>query len=129
MKRPDLISAPRLGNPLLPYRYNIDYLPTAMDESLSLLQKVNMLIQYAHELGKLTQEMLDRWNEVIKWLLEDGVKDAVKELLDEWLKDGTLEELINVRLFEKKPNIYVQANEPTDVPPNSHWYKVVRSEN
>ena len=72
--------------------------------------------------------MLDRWNEVIKWLMEDGVKDAVKSLLDEWLADGTLEELINVRLFEKKPNIYVQATEPTDVPPNSHWYKVVRND-
>jgi hypothetical protein len=99
-----------------------------MDESLSLLQKVNMLIQYAHELGKLTNVMIDRWNEVIKWLMEDGLLEAVRELLNEWLEDGTLENLINITIFEKKPNIYVQATEPANVPANSHWYKVERSE-
>ena len=78
---------------LLPYRYNIDYLPTAMDETLSLLQKVNMLIQYCNEIGNLTNDMIDKWNDIVKWI-KGNLSDKVEEILREWLEDGTIEELL-----------------------------------
>lgn len=78
---------------LLPYHYNIDYLPTAMDETLSLLQKVNMLIQYCNEIGNLTNDMIDKWNDIVKWI-KGNLSDKVEEILREWLEDGTIEELL-----------------------------------
>lgn len=71
------------------------YLPTAFDESLTLLEKVNKVIGYLYEIGRITNEMLERWNEVYNWILNDGLEEAVKEKLEEWLLDGTLDGILN----------------------------------
>ena len=34
------------------------YLPTAFDESLTLLEKMNKIIQYLNEIGKVTNELI-----------------------------------------------------------------------
>lgn len=77
------------------------YLPTAFDESLSLLEKVNKVIWKLDKLGKLTNDMLDRWNEVLEWVMEDGLKQAVLDQLNEWLEDGTLKEIIEEEIFQE----------------------------
>lgn len=51
------------------------------------------------------QECIDLCNntsEIIDWLKNEGLEKEVKELLTIWLEDGTLEELININLLNKK---------------------------
>lgn len=97
--KPELVPQERIRKILMqPYER---YLPTAFDESLSLLEKVNKVIWKLDKLGKLTNDMLDRWNEVLEWVMEDGLKQAVLDQLNEWLEDGTLKEIIEEEIFQE----------------------------
>lgn len=75
------------------------YLPTAFDESMSLLEKVNKVILYLHEYSEVTEMMLTRWNEVYRWLMNEGLDETVGYRLREWLDDGTLHRIINEDLL------------------------------
>ena len=75
------------------------YLPTAFDESLTLLEKMNKLIQYLNEIGLLVGDVVDNWNAVMEWVMNEGLTEAVYDKLDMLVADGTMEELINVHLF------------------------------
>lgn len=75
------------------------YLPTAFDDSLSMLQKVNKVIKQLEKLGKLTEDIVIKWNEVMEWILNDGINEAVIGRLDEMVADGTLSAIINQEIF------------------------------
>lgn len=77
------------------------YLPTAYDEQMTILQKLNKVIQYANELGLLTNQVITKWNEVMAWVMADGLSDAVNEKIDEMVADGTFAKIINVDLFNE----------------------------
>lgn len=92
MAKPDLLPVPLIDE--LYFQGYETMLPTAFNESLSLLEKVNKILHAVNESGKLTNEMIKKWNEVITWVLNDGLEEAVKAKLEEWLADGTLEDII-----------------------------------
>ena len=108
------------------------YLPTAFDESMSLLEKMNKLIQSqnalidvvnAHsehtneqlskafeiiddnlayqlkEFKKELEEQKRQYEEIQDALYSDLLPDSVKEELNEWLLNGTIEELISNTIF------------------------------
>ena len=108
------------------------YLPTAFDESMSLLEKMNKLIQSqnalidvvnAHsehtneqlskafeiiddnlayqlkEFKKELEEQKRQYKEIQDALYSDLLPDSVKEELNEWLLNGTIEELISNTIF------------------------------
>lgn len=108
------------------------YLPTAFDESMSLLEKMNKLIDAQNQLidainahTQWTNETLERafdiidtnlkgqledfreemdeqkrlYEEIRDKLHSDLMPDAVKQKLEEWLLNGTIEELINDAVF------------------------------
>ena len=97
MAKPELIPESKI-TPLFLQRYE-HYLPTAFNESMTLLQKVNKVIHELWRIGELTNDMIEKWNEVIRWILNEGLEDAVEDKLDEWLKDGTIDKIINENLF------------------------------
>ena len=76
------------------------YLPTAFDESLTLLEKMNKLIEYLNAMGVQLGDVVDQWNEVMEWIINDGINDVVLDRLDEMVQDGTLESLINETVLE-----------------------------
>jgi len=92
MERPQLREFAKLSE-LLIQRYE-RYLPTAFDESLTLLQKMNMIIEYLNEVGKLTNEVVQMWNEVMEWILNDGMEQVVIDRLEKWYQEGLLASLI-----------------------------------
>jgi hypothetical protein len=67
--------------PLLIQQYT-RYLPTAFDESLSLLQKVNKIIKKLDELGLATNDVVTQWNTVMEWVMGDGLTESVSAKLD-----------------------------------------------
>lgn len=92
MAKPDLLPMGTI-DPVTFQKYE-RYLPTAFDESLSLLEKMNKIIHYMNEIGDLTNEMLTQWNAVYDWVMNEGLEEAVTAQLVEWLNDGTLTDIV-----------------------------------
>jgi hypothetical protein len=84
--------------PLLIQQYE-RYLPTAFDESLSLLQKVNKIIKKLDELGLATNDVVSQWNTVMEWVMGDGLTESVSTKLDAMVADGTFDDIINGTIF------------------------------
>jgi hypothetical protein len=97
-ERPILNTFTELGE-MLVQRYE-SYLPTAFDDSLTMLQKVNKIINYLDQVGKLTNDVVKQWNDALEWILNDGIADDVNTRLDEMTADGTLEQIINEAIFD-----------------------------
>lgn len=70
------------------------YLPSAFDEELSLLQKVNKVIKYLDSIGVLLNGIGAQWNEIVDWVMGEGLESAVNAKLEEWLANGTIADLI-----------------------------------
>lgn len=75
------------------------YLPTAFDESLTLLEKMNKLIEMLNRLGLLTNGLIEEWQKVMDWVMNDGLSQAISDKLDQMVEDGTLAELISEQVF------------------------------
>jgi hypothetical protein len=75
------------------------YLPTAFDEGMTLLEKVNKIIIGLNQIGKLSNDVLDQWNQVMDWVMSDGLDASINEKIDSMLTDGTLATVINETLF------------------------------
>lgn len=75
------------------------YLPVAFDDQMTMLQKVNKMIVYCNQIGKLTNEVVAQWNDVMEWIMNDGLSDAVITRLNELIADGTLAQIINEEIF------------------------------
>jgi hypothetical protein len=71
------------------------YLPTAFDNSLSLLEKVNMAIQKLAEIGKITNDLVTQWNGVMEWIINEGLEDTVNAKIQQMYDDGILDDLID----------------------------------
>lgn len=99
MDKPTLVKFSQVAQ-LLVQQYE-PYLPGAYDEGMTILQKLNKIIQYCNELGLLTNEVIAKWNEVMQWVMEDGLWDAVNKKIDEMVEDGTMDDIINVDLFNQ----------------------------
>ena len=71
------------------------YLPTAFDDSMTMLEKTNKVIEHLNRIGELSNQTVAKWNEVMKWFLENGLEDAVNEDVNTKIEDGTFTTLIN----------------------------------
>jgi len=71
------------------------YLPTAFDESMSILEKINKVILYLQEYDNVTEIMIEKWNEVYKWVSEEGIDNSVVERIKELISDGTIDKIIS----------------------------------
>lgn len=98
MNKPNLIKSKPIEKPNI-HMYE-RYLPTAFDESLTILEKINKVIHFLYKYSDLTIEMMDRWNEVYEWVMNEGLNESVVNRLNELLDDGTLEGLINEVLLK-----------------------------
>ena len=71
------------------------YLPTAFDESMSLLEKVNKIIHHLHETDQLVNEVVEQWNEVMNWVMGEGLHEVAEEKIEELLESGYFNDLIH----------------------------------
>lgn len=98
MKRPALNQYNKLS-PILIQQYE-KYLPNAFDESLSILEKVNLVIQQMNKMGELTNNVVEDWNNLNKWIMENGFDEQVRANIERLREDGTLAEILNDELVE-----------------------------
>jgi len=92
MAKPELLPVAQLRE-LYIQQYDTA-LPTAFDESLTILEKINKMILRMHELGELTNEVAIKWNELIEWIVNDGLTDLVTGTLESWYTEGRFADLV-----------------------------------
>lgn len=96
------------------------YLPTAFDGSLTLLEKVNKVIETLNQIvlgvntvAEYVDGHVDTQNEKIKqlrddfevlkdWLENEGLEERTKQVLNEWFDNGRLAQIINNDVFDMK---------------------------
>lgn len=66
------------------------------------------------------QEYFQRWEDNLS-----TINDEVIQMMITWLEDGTLADIINNELFNRKVEIYLQKNEPVTDFENSYWNELV----
>lgn len=98
-----------------------NYLPTAFSSELTLLQKVNKIIQDLIRNFDLTNEMVDYLNNFIE-TFDENLYETVDDILNEWLKNDKLakfiRDLINEEVIEARTDYlgkkYVNLKERLD---------------
>lgn len=96
------------------------YLPTAFDSSLTLLEKVNKVIETLNQIvlgvntvADYVDEHVNTQNEKIKqlrddfeilkdWLENEGLEERTTQVLNEWFDNGRLAQIINNDVFDMK---------------------------
>lgn len=83
------------------YKYK-RYIPNAYDETYTLLEKVDKLIDDMNDMGLLVNDVVDLWKQVMDWVMDEGLTESVHDKLDEMVADGTFDKIINEELFATK---------------------------
>jgi exopolysaccharide biosynthesis protein len=99
------------------------YLPTAFDENMTLLQKVNKVIKSLQDIYSVSNDLIVKWNEVMTWVLGEGLNDSISTRLDAMIQDGTFANIIDQQLLAEKPNLYVSKTTPSKNTTNTFWLK------
>ena len=89
--QPNIVN--QLINPLYVQSYQ-RYLPTAFDEGMTLLEKMNKVIVSLNQIGMLSNNVLDQWNQVMDWIMSDGLDSAMDAKINAMLADGSLATVI-----------------------------------
>lgn len=76
------------------------YLPTAFTGELTMLEKINSTIENMNKLGKVTNDLLEKWDILVEWVLSEGLKKEVINLLNDWLENGIITDLLNNVIFD-----------------------------
>lgn len=89
---------PNLNEPITFQDYK-KYLPTAFDDSLTLLEKLDKVIKGLNQLGDNTNSVISDWNDLMTWIQGSGLDSSVSNKLNSMVTDGTLSTIINQDLF------------------------------
>lgn len=94
--------------PLFPLRLqqNERYIETAFDSSETILEKINAVIVRLNQIGKLSNDVIDQWNKVMEWIMENGLEDYVSNKIDSYLSNGVIDTLIENSLNSGKVELF-----------------------
>lgn len=91
-----------IPNPITPvYFYNTFVLPIYFDDDLDSYQKLLKIQLKINEIIKNQTQIIEWLNQLKLWI-DTQLELYTRKQLEEWLKDGTLEKLINDALFNSK---------------------------
>jgi len=97
MAKPNVYSVPLL--PQFQVEHYRKYLPSAYDDSLTIYDQLVNMIAYLRETANIVNDVVEQWNIIREWIVNEGLNDAVVKQLDEWVKDGTMDQILNDQLF------------------------------
>lgn len=64
-------------------------------EEQHIVAKMNSVIQYLNNMGKLTNEVVTQWNTVMKWVLDEGLTETTSLKIDSLISSGQFDNLLN----------------------------------
>lgn len=88
------------------FKVRISQIP-AMDVAFETMamSEYELLVATIYKLNELigmTNSYTELIDEILKWVVGDGLEQTTKNILVEWMNDGTLEVIINDALFNQK---------------------------
>ena len=88
------------------FKVKISQIP-AMDVAFETMamSKYELLVATIYKLNELigmTNSYTELIDEILKWVVGDGLEQTTKDVLVGWMNDGTLEVIINDALFNQK---------------------------
>lgn len=67
---------------------------TPAPDNADITVKINSLISYLNSVGRLTNDVVTDWNNVMTWALNEGLKEATDDKIDDLISSGKLPELV-----------------------------------
>lgn len=104
-------------------RFN-SFITTQFDDSLSVEMQIRSLIKWINSSRDLINDIVDYINLFIE-MFDERLQEEIIGRLNEWLDDGTLADIINNDVLNRKAQIFTQVEEPSDKNNNVYWYKDV----
>lgn len=88
-----------------PFQYWVQKtLPAVYDDSLSYYQLLAKIVHHLNTIGDSQNEVIDKVKEFMNWFDNLDVQDEINAKLDKMAEDGTLDEIINVHIFNDLNN-------------------------
>lgn len=87
------------------------YLPSAFDDSLTMLEKINKTIEHLNQIGEISNSVVEQWNDVMEWILNNGLTEEVNAKLQEMVQNGTMDTIINENIFNELNTIINNVNQ------------------
>jgi polygalacturonase len=81
-------------SPLYPMRIH-QYDEMFNDQNQNVMDKINSIIDYLNQVGKLTNDVVKDWNTVYQWVMNDGLTTDVNNKLEDMLAKGELNSIID----------------------------------
>lgn len=74
------------------------YLPSSFDNGFTIVEKLNLVIEQLNRIGLITNDVVERWNNLTDIIKNDELYDYIDDKLNKWLNDGTLARIIQEAL-------------------------------
>ena len=68
---------------------------TPAPDNADMTVKINSLIAYLNSVGKLTNDVVKDWNNVMQWVMDEGLTEGVSDKVEQLIADNKLNELID----------------------------------
>jgi hypothetical protein len=65
------------------------------DQNVNIMDKVNSIIDYLNQVGKLTNDVVKDWNTVYQWVMNDGLTTDVNNKLEQMLANHEFDSIIS----------------------------------
>ena len=94
--------------------------PSYYDDLARKQKLIQLLADKIWEYDEQILEYFERWEHNLL-----TINDEVIEMMIKWSEDGTLDDIINIILMDKKVEIHVSEDEPITDFPNTYWYQIM----
>lgn len=65
----------------------------SLDQDANVIEKMNRLIQFMNQIGKVSNDVIRNWNQVMEWVLKDGLNDYVVNEIEKMNAEGQFTEI------------------------------------
>ncbi len=77
----------------IPYFYERRTVPFSVSNT-TIDQIINEIISHLNETIRQTNDTIRNWNDLVDWLIKNGYKDYLAELLQDYIDNGAFDEII-----------------------------------
>jgi hypothetical protein len=81
------------------------YESLVLPDEASILVKINSMVEYLNSVGKLSNDVVKNWNNVMDWVLNDGLTTDVSAKIDKMQTDGVFDTIFNTNIAPSLGNL------------------------
>lgn len=65
----------------------------SLDQDANVIDKMNRLIQFMNQIGKVSNDVIRNWNQVMEWTVKNGLNDYVVDEIEKMNAEGQFTEI------------------------------------